>query len=197
MLPLTPGASGLSHVGRYRGRDRWGHAALACSLPLVIIEVFRCLAWRYRSSHINTFATPSLSLAQTTVPHCERPSLARRPRPHDGAVPVQTRYMERGLRLVREGYCDSVALHRVGAPRAWSDRVCPPSLRTSGLCHAAALSVPCSDRTATPFQRAQLPQLCARSTDTVMRIDRHHHPVRTRMAAAGGSIDTPWRSESA
>jgi len=30
-----------------------------------------------------------------------------------------------------------------------------------------------------------------------MRIDRHHHPVRKRLAATGGSVDTPWRLESA
>src|SRR6266446_4166011 len=80
-----------------------------------------------------------LSLSQASVPRLQRPSLPSSPRPHDGAIPVQTRDMERGLLLVREGHRDGVAMHRVGAPRAWADRVLPPPPRTFGLRQASAL----------------------------------------------------------
>src|SRR5262245_14541027 len=68
-----------------------------------------------------------------------RPCLRRRPRPHDGTILVETRDMEEGLRLVRKGHRDGVAVHGVGAPRAGADRV--PSLppRTGDLRPVAAL----------------------------------------------------------
>ena len=66
--------------------------------------------------------------------------LPRRPWPHRGAIPVQTRDMERDLRLVREGHRDGVAVHGVRAPHTGADRVRLPPPRTFDLCHAAALS---------------------------------------------------------
>src|SRR5437660_776514 len=61
------------------------------------------------------------------------------PRPHDGAILVQTRDMEGDLRLVREGHRDGVAVHGVGAPCAGSDRVPLPLPGTCGLCTVSTL----------------------------------------------------------
>src|SRR5215211_5595581 len=60
-------------------------------------------------------------------------------RPHDSAILVETRDMEYDLRLVREGHCDGVAVHGVGAPRAGSDRVPVPPPRSCDLRPIAAL----------------------------------------------------------
>src|SRR5215468_3539458 len=47
--------------------------------------------------------------------------------------------MEGDLGLVREGHCDSVAMHGVGAPRTGPDRVPVPLPRPCGFCYISAL----------------------------------------------------------
>ena len=69
----------------------------------------------------------------------ERPGLRCRPRPHDGAILVETGDMEGDLGLVREGHRDGVTMHRVSAPRAGSDRRPLPPPRTGNLCLVSPL----------------------------------------------------------
>src|SRR5215831_16663507 len=70
-----------------------------------------------------------------------QPCLRCRPWPHDSAILVETRDMEGGLRLVREGHRDGVAVHGVGTPRAGADWVPVPPPQTCDLRPVAALPV--------------------------------------------------------
>src|SRR5262245_48990994 len=65
----------------------------------------------------------------------ERRGLPRSPRPHDGAVLIQTSNMERGLLLVREGHRHVVTMQGLGTPRARACICDFPPPRTSCLRH--------------------------------------------------------------
>jgi hypothetical protein len=73
-------------------------------------------------------------------PRLQRPCLRRRPRPHDGAILIETRDMEGDLRLVREGHRDRLALHGVRTPRTGPDGGRVPRPKPCGLALVSALS---------------------------------------------------------